>query len=47
MAQMILESTQTPVTQHVVDSLSETNRGSSGFGSTGTAAVTIAEPSDV
>ena len=35
MAQMILESIQNPDTQHV-DSLPDTSRGSSGFGSTGT-----------
>ena len=39
MAQMILKSIQNPDTQYV-DSLPNTSRGSSGFGSTGTAAAT-------
>ena len=47
MAQMILESIQNPDTQHV-DSLPETTRGSSGFGSTGTSTATATtEPSDL
>ena len=53
MAQMILESIQNPDTQHV-DSLPDTSRGSSGFGSTGTsridpvpAAAAVAELTDL
>ena len=53
MAQMILESIQNPDTQHV-DSLPDTSRGSSGFGSTGTsrikpvpAAAATVEPTDL
>ena len=44
MAQLILECIQTPYTQHV-DSLPNSSRWSSGFGSTGLSATT--EPSDL
>ena len=43
MAQMILESIQTPDTLHV-DSLPNTSRGSGGFGSTGTGQISPTTP---